>query len=91
MRLAKLLLCISIGLCSCTAAKSNTAYVPVGLSACPAPAELSVLPGLDGDAPFDSPGNIEALMLRDDIMRQYIKSLRSTIECYKRQVTNETN
>jgi hypothetical protein len=51
---------------------------------CPAPPRPE-LPTLDHASPLDSPANIEAIMLRDDIMRGYIRGLESCMECYRAQ------
>lgn len=83
MRHVLLLLVGSIVLCSCAAATPPVA-VTMPVVECPAPPRPE-LPGLDPASPLDSPMNIEAIMLRDDIMRGYIRGLESCVECYRAQ------
>jgi hypothetical protein len=85
MRRALLLLIGSIVLCSC-AARPAPLYVTVPVVACPAPIAPE-LPEINGALPLDGPGNVEALMLRDDLLRGYIGGLRACVECYERQTT----
>lgn len=61
-----------------------TAPVLVLPEPCPAPLP-PVLPDLDSGLYFDAPVNMEALLTRDDIMRQYIKALVATVRCYEAQ------
>jgi hypothetical protein len=58
--------------------------VTVPLVECPPPA-APVLPDVDPALPLDSPSNVEALMVRDDVLRGYIHGLESCVECYRRQ------
>ena len=55
----------------------------------PAPARPE-LPRIDETLPLDDPANIEALMTRDDLLRQYIRGLEATVGCYQEQ-TRETD
>lgn len=50
---------------------------------CPAPAR-PVLPLLDGALPFDAPLNMDVLLRRDDLIRQYLKGLEASVFCYQR-------
>lgn len=86
MRRAMLLLIALTGLCSCNARPALPPPVMVvhASAICPAPARPD-LPVIDPDAALDSPANVERLMGRDDLLRQYIKGLESTVECYKAQ------
>lgn len=85
MRRAMLLLIALTGLCSCNARPALPPVMVVHVSAiCPAPVRPD-LPVIDPDAALDSPANVERLMERDDLLRQYIKGLESTVECYKAQ------
>jgi hypothetical protein len=54
--------------------------------ACPAPIAPE-LPTINGTLPLDGPANVDALMLRDDLMRGYIRGLEGCVECYERQTT----
>lgn len=83
MRRVLPLLVGSIALCSCAAAAPPVA-VTMSVVECPAPPRPE-LPGLDPTSLLDSPTNIEAIMLRDDIMRGYIRGLESCVECYRAQ------
>lgn len=87
MRHELLLLLALTGLCSaCTVGAKNISppLVTVPVVQCPAPPRpaLSVL---DAALPLDSPANVEALMIRDDTLRSYIKGLESCVECYRKQ------
>lgn len=83
MRRAMLLLLGSIALCS-ACAKPAPVMVTAPLVACPAPS-APTLPALDPFLPLDSPTNVEALMIRDDALRGYIRGMESALECYRRQ------
>lgn len=88
MRRAMQLPIVLIVLCSmgCAARQAEPELVltppPVE---CPAPVR-PVLPALDPALPFDHPGNVEALMERDDLFRAYIQGLEATVDCYRRQI-----
>lgn len=84
MRHVPLLLVGSIALCSCAAATPPVA-VTMPVVECPAPPRPE-LPELDPSLPLDSPANVEALMIRDDALRGYIRGLESSMDCYRRQV-----
>lgn len=84
MRRAMLLLLALTGLCSC-GPKQAPVIVTAPLVECPAPSSPA-LPALDPSLPLDSPANVETIMLRDDIMRGYIRGLESCVDCYRRQV-----
>lgn len=89
MRRAMLLLIALTGLCSCNARPALPPVMVVHASAiCPVPARPE-LPRIDGTLPLDGPANIEALMTRDDLMRQYIRGLEATVDCYKAQTTKD--
>lgn len=74
----------SIALCSCAAATPPVAVI-MPVVECPAPPRPE-LPELDPARPLDSPANIETIMLRDDILRGYIRGLESCVECYRAQI-----
>ena len=84
MRRAMLSLLALTGLCS-ACAKPAPVVVVEPVVECPAP-QRPALPGIDPALPLDHPGNIEAIMLRDDVMRGYIGGLESCVECYRRQI-----
>ncbi len=84
MRRVLPLLVGSIALCSCAAA-TPPVEVAMPVVECPAPPRPE-LPGLDPASPLDSPANIETIMLRDDILRGYIRGLESCVECYRTQI-----
>lgn len=84
MTRAVALLIGSIALCS-ACARPAPVTVTAPLVECPAPA-APTLPALDPSKPLDSPANVEALMLRDDALRGYIRGLESAVNCYFRQV-----
>lgn len=87
MTRAALLLIVSIGLCSACAASRPQAVpgvVVVRPAACPAP-QRPELPALDAALPLDHPANVEALLVRDDIMRHYIGGLEATVTCHGEQ------
>jgi hypothetical protein len=86
MRRALLLLIGSIALCSCATARPAPLHVTAAVVECPAPIAPE-LPEINGTLPLDGPGNVEALMLRDDLLRGYIGGLRACVECYERQTT----
>ena len=90
MRRAMLLLITLTGLCSCTARPALPPPVMVMHTGvvCPAPARPA-LPVIDPDVALDSPANVERLMERDDLLRQYIRGLESTVDCYKAQTTKD--
>lgn len=91
MRHAMLFVIALTGLCNACAAKETPApqiVVAPAASVCPAPARPA-LPFLDSDLPLEGPENIGALMERDDILRQYIHGLESTVECYRAQTTEK--
>ena len=88
---ANVLCCALIGLCSLlsVAGCAPRATVPpapvlVGTAECPAP-QAPVLPELDAALFLDDPANIDPLLERDDLLRQYIKGLRATVRCYESQ------
>ncbi len=84
MRRAMLLLLGSIALCS-ACARPAPVMVTAPLAECPAPS-APALPALDPSLPLDSPANVEALMIRDDALRGYIRGLESSMDCYRKQV-----
>lgn len=84
MRHALLLLLALTGLCSC-GPKQATVIVTVPVALCLAPS-APVMPELNASLPLDSPENVEALMIRDDMFRAYAHGLRSALECYQAQV-----
>jgi hypothetical protein len=43
------------------------------------------MPEIIATLPLDSPENVEALMIRDDIFRAYVRGLRSSLDCYRAQ------
>lgn len=90
MRRVMLLLIASIVICSGCAkpAEQQIVMAPAAVI-CPAPARPE-LPRIDGALPLDGPANIDALMTRDDMMRQYIRGLEATVDCYQEQ-TRETD
>lgn len=57
------------------------APIVLHLPDCPEPL-TPLLPGIDGVLPLDSPGNVEVLLERDDILRAFVSGLRATIGCY---------
>ncbi len=83
MRHALLLLLALTGLCSC-GPKQAPVMVTVPVVQCPAP-PAPVMPEVNAALPLDSPANVEALMIRDDMFRAYIQGLRSSLECYRAQ------
>lgn len=83
MRHALLLLLALTGLCSC-GPKQAPVMVTVPVVQCPAP-PAPVMPEVNAALPLDSPANVEALMIRDDVLRGYIYGLESCVECYRRQ------
>lgn len=86
MRRALLLLLGSIALCSCAKpVPLPPVIVTVPVVECPAPPRPQ-LPEIDAAQPLDSPENVEAIMIRDDVMRGYIRGLESCVDCYRRQV-----
>lgn len=85
MKLAKLLLIALIAASSLGCAqKYTTPPIDMGIVTCPAPGKPT-LPLLDENIPLDNFENIKALLLRDDIVRQYTKGLEDTIACYEKQ------
>lgn len=80
MKLAAVLLSVSIALCSCSA--GNRPPESLALPDCPAP-EAPVLPALDAAEPLESPTNMERLMERDDMMRTYIAGLLAALSCWR--------
>lgn len=89
MRLAMLLLCGSIALCSCSVRQPAVVQVTVPVVACPAPSR-PILPELNPGLPLDHPVNVEALMIRDDAMRAYIHGMESALDCYREQAKGAT-
>lgn len=90
MRHVAVLWIASIVICSgCAKPAAQQIVMAPAAVICPAPARPE-LPRIDGALPLDSPANIEALMTRDDMMRQYIHGLESAVECYQAQ-TRETD
>lgn len=85
MRHAMLLLLALTGLCSC-GPKQAPVMVTVPVVLCPPPS-APVMPEINAALPLDSPANVEALMIRDDMFRAYIQGLRSALECYRAQVS----
>lgn len=89
MTRAALLLIVSIALCSaCAVGAKNLSPSPVVIVPvvqCPAPS-APVMPEINATLPLDSPANVEALMIRDDMFRAYIHGLRSALECYSAQL-----
>ena len=85
MKLVKLLLIALIALFSFGCAQKQAAP-PINPAAfeCPGPfrPELALL---DDTLPRDNFENIKILLLRDDVVRQYIKGLEDTIACYENQ------
>lgn len=51
---------------------------------CPAPTP-PVLPVLDAALPLDNPENLETLLIRDDVIRAYLRGLEAAVNCYKRR------
>lgn len=91
MRHGMLLLIGSIVLCSgCTTRKPVQAMVVHQTLECPAP-ERPELPVITGALPLDHSENVETLMERDDMLRQYIQGLQDCVECYRRQATKEAH
>lgn len=84
MRHVLLLLIGSIVLCSCAGKALVQPVVVQQTLECPAP-ERPQLPAVSGTLPLDHPDNVEALMERDDIMRQYMHALEDCVDCYHRQ------
>lgn len=82
-KLAVALLSASIVLCSC-APKERPVPTVVQLPAYPAPTAPE-LAQLDPGKPLDSPGNVEALLERDDALRRYIDALRTTLHYYEQR------
>lgn len=60
------------------------APVLVPTTLCPAPA-TPPLPLLDPARRLDSPDTVHTLLIRDDLIRQHIKALRSALRCYEVQ------
>lgn len=91
MRHVAVLWIVLTGLCSACTKPAPAPQIVMAPAAviCPAPARPE-LPRIDGALPLDGPANIEALMTRDDMMRQYIHGLESAVECYQAQ-TRETD
>lgn len=91
MRHVMLLLIVLTVLCSGCAKPAPVPQIVMAPAAvtCPVPARPE-LPRIDGTLPLDGPGNIEALMARDDLLRQYIRGLEATVDCYREQ-TRETD
>lgn len=76
-------------LCSLTGCAAGNAVVPqapeiVRTAECPAP-DAPVLPALNPALPFDAPDNVEMLLERDDLCRQFNKGLQATVRCYESQ------
>lgn len=90
MRHVAVLWIASIVICSGCAKPAPAPQIVMAPAAvtCPAPARPE-LPRIDGALPLDSPANIEALMTRDDLLRQYIRGLEATVDCYKAQTTKD--
>lgn len=70
-------------LCSACATPAPVA-VMAPVAECPAPPRPA-LPGIDAALPFDHPRNIESIMIRDDVLRNYIRGIESALECYRTQ------
>jgi len=87
MRHALLLLLALTGLCSC-GPKQAPVIVTVPVALCPAPS-APALPEINATLPLDSPENVEALMIRDDMLRSYVRGLRSSLDCYQAQAGQE--
>lgn len=81
MKLAAVLLSVSIAACSGCAAR-RPAPEPLALPDCPAPV-APVLPALDASEPLESPANMKKLMERDDRIRTYIAGLLATLSCWR--------
>lgn len=82
----KLLLIALIALCSPACGQvAKQVPVVVGAAYCPQPHKPQ-LPRLNNDLPLDHIANIKPLLLRDDVLRQYISGLEDTINCYEGQV-----
>jgi hypothetical protein len=47
------------------------------------------MPEINATLPLDSPENVEALMIRDDMLRTYVRGLRSSLDCYQAQAGQE--
>lgn len=89
MRHVAVLWIASIVICSgCAKPAAQQIVMAPAAVTCPAPARPE-LPRIDGALPLDSPANIEALMTRDDLLRQYIRGLEATVDCYKAQTTKD--
>ena len=79
----------SIVICSgCAKPAAQQIVMAPAAVICPVPARPE-LPRIDGALPLDGPANIEALMTRDDLLRQYIRGLEATVDCYKAQITKD--
>ncbi len=90
MRHVAVLWIASIVICSgCAKPAAQQIVMAPAAVICPAPARPE-LPRIDGALPLDGPANIEALMTRDDLLRQYIRGLEATVGCYQEQ-TRETD
>ena len=77
-----------LGGCALSAPRVPPAPVVVGTIECPAP-ESPVLPELDAALSLDAPGNVRALLERDDLCRHYIEGLRAAIRCYASRIKGD--
>ena len=85
MKRAALLLLVLTALCSaCATASEPGKVIVVRPVSCPAPQRPELL-ALDAALPLDHPANIEALMIRDDILRHYIGGLEAAVKCHQEQ------
>ncbi len=84
MKLAAALLSALIVLCSACAPKERPVPVAVQLPTYPTPTAPE-LAQLDPGKPLDSPGNVEALLERDDSMRRYIDALKTSLRYYEQR------
>lgn len=77
---------LAASLTACGTVRPSLPPPPVILSLpdCPAPARPA-LPRIDGALPFDAPGNVAAILERDDTFRQHITALEAALACFRRQ------
>lgn len=96
MRRAALpLICLTIGSAAgCASAPPRSpAVLDVRhvMTPCPHPPamtadQLAAMAGrVDGDAPFDGPGNVDVLTARHLVLRAHVKDLEAALRCYDRQ------
>lgn len=94
-RAALLLICLTIGSAAgcATAPQPSPTVLTVrhAMTPCPHPPDmtadqLATMAGrVDGDAPFDGPGNVDALTARHQAVRAHVKALEAALRCYDRQ------